>query len=130
MNQEGRVVKILDDARTVVINLGARDGVCEGMRFLVFCYGEELNDPESGEPLGRLEIVRGIGRAKHVQERMTTLTSELTRTETVRRLIPGFEPVGFRMKWAQEEDTTEVVKRFEGVQVNDLVRQLSPPEKA
>jgi len=70
----GKVVKILNPYE-VVISLGAEDGVAKDDEFVVFEQGEEVSDPDTGESLGTLEIVRGQGRAKHVQERLTTLRS-------------------------------------------------------
>lgn len=70
----GKVVKILNPYE-VVINLGAEDGVTKDDEFVVFEQGEEVTDPDTDESLGILEIVRGQGVAKHVQEKLTTLRS-------------------------------------------------------
>jgi hypothetical protein len=69
-----KVVKVIDDFR-VVINRGRLDGVEIGDCFLVYEIGEELLDPDTDESLGKLEIVKGRGQAKHVQQRLTTLQS-------------------------------------------------------
>lgn len=70
-----RVVDIVDEYR-VVMNRGSRDGVKVGQRFLVYGVGEsELVDPDTGENLGRLEVVRGIGNVTHVQEKVATISS-------------------------------------------------------
>lgn len=66
--------------KQVVINRGSEHGVLEGMMFLIYALGDEMFDPETGEPLGQLEIVRGKGYATHVQAKMTTITSK-TRKE-------------------------------------------------
>jgi hypothetical protein len=71
----GKVVKILNRYE-VVINLGAEDGVKESDEFVVFAQGEEVMDPDTGESLGILEIVRGEALVKHVQPKITTLRSK------------------------------------------------------
>ncbi len=71
------VVTVVDKLR-VAINRGAIDGVREGQRYLVYGdSGEEITDPETGEPLGRLEVYRGTGRVLLVQEKMATLESDM-----------------------------------------------------
>ena len=69
-----KVIKVIDEFR-VVINRGRSDGVEDGDGFIVYEVGEELLDPDTAEGLGRLEIIKGRGRAKHVQERITTVES-------------------------------------------------------
>ena len=69
-----KVVKVIDEYR-VVINKGRVDGVEKGDSFLVYEMGEELFDPDTNESLGKIEIVKGRGKAKHVQERLATLES-------------------------------------------------------
>ena len=69
------VVRVIDD-RMVVINRGTKDGIREGQQFLVYHLDtDSIKDPETGCDLGRLEIVRGTGVATHVQENMTTVSS-------------------------------------------------------
>ena len=77
-----RVASVIDEY-TFVINQGASSGVGVGDNYLVFGLGENITDPDTGEDLGALEIVKGRARVVHVQERISTLESALTRT------IPG-----------------------------------------
>lgn len=82
-----RVAQVIDDYK-VVINRGADDGIKEGMRFLVYGIGDEVIDPETDEPLGRLELVRGKGKVIHVQPRFATIESiEQTRIPGANRRI-------------------------------------------
>lgn len=69
------VAKIIDHYK-VVINRGSNDGVNEGDRFLVYEISEEITDPISGEPLGRLELTKGTGRVIHVQEKISIIESD------------------------------------------------------
>ena len=72
-----KVAKVID-SKTIVINRGFEDNVKKGDSFLVYAIGEEIIDPETGESLGKLEIVRGRAIAEHVQEKMSTLKSSKT----------------------------------------------------
>ena len=70
-----KVIKIVDDY-SIVINRGSDSGIDLGARFLIFGGGEELLDPDTGESLGMLELVRGKARVVHLQPKMCTLTSD------------------------------------------------------
>jgi len=83
-----RVASLLGESWSctqVVINRSLNDGVKKGSRFLVYALSEQdLVDPESGESLGRLEIVRGTGVAVHVQDKIATIESEPRRKRGTR----------------------------------------------
>ena len=92
---EGKIVKILDEYR-VVINKGSRDGVAANTSFVIFSVSaEEINDPETGENLGQLELVKGYVNAIHIQDRVTICTSvkmkgkEDNKTETTTQTLSG-----------------------------------------
>ncbi len=70
-----KVVKVIDDYH-VVINRGADDGIEYDARFLIFGTGERLKDPDSGDDLGILELVRGKAKVVHVQQKISTLSSD------------------------------------------------------
>ena len=84
----GQVIQALDEYR-LVLNRGLNDGVRSGDRFLIFALGAELKDPETGEGLGRLEVVRGTGTVVHVQERMATIQSDAFETTSPRTIKRG-----------------------------------------
>ena len=84
----GKVVEVLDEFR-VVVNRGAADGVRNGDRFLIFELGPEIKDPESGESLGKLEVVRGTARVVHLQEKMATVQSDDFETSVPRTIKRG-----------------------------------------
>src|SRR5262245_55255371 len=77
-----KVVSKIDDYK-FVINRGVEHGVKLGANYLVFGLGDHLRDPDTGEDLGVLEIVRGRAKVTHVQEKLATLES----TEVV--ITPG-----------------------------------------
>lgn len=71
----GHIVKALEDDRWI-LNAGLDAGVEAGQRFVVFELGEDIVDPESGESLGALELVKGYLRVDHVQQRMSVAALE------------------------------------------------------
>lgn len=76
--KNGKVVKVLTESR-LVINLGKRDNIAVGDKFLVYEIGEEIFDPDDGSSLGCLEIVKGIGRVSHTQNAMSILDTNMTK---------------------------------------------------
>lgn len=71
------VVKIIDDFQ-VVVNRGFTHGIKANQRFLIYELDPaELKDPSTGESLGQLEIVKGTGKAIHVQEKISTIESDI-----------------------------------------------------
>ena len=74
-----KVIDVIDEYR-VVINRGSREGLKNGMRVVVYAVGkEDLIDPDTGENLGKLEIVRGIGTLTNVQPKIATVKSAMKR---------------------------------------------------
>lgn len=92
------VAKVIDKY-TVVMNRGSEHGVKKGDQFLIYYIDEEeLIDPETGESLGRLEVVRGTGSVIHVQPKMSTLKSNRTvsKERVIRRVQnPSLRNLGF-----------------------------------
>lgn len=72
----GQIVKILDNQR-LIANRGLMDGWAKGDHLVVYEEGEEVQDPVTGESLGKLELVKAEVEAAHVQERMTFLVPRL-----------------------------------------------------
>ncbi len=122
-----KVSKIIDD-HTIVINRGSKQGVKDGERFLIYSIGEEIIDPDSNKPLGKLEIIKGTGKATHVQEYITTITSDMKypRFRTIKRT-----PIG-RSLWdivmAQPSEIEEYLpgedKAFDNIKVGDFARPI------
>ncbi len=127
----GKVVRVLNPFE-VVVNLGSLAGVEKEDGFVVYAQGEELKDPDTGESLGVLEIVRGRARATHVQEKLTTLRSKETQSrpeETKRsKLRAPLEDLSLsRFLGPDEEYVTRLVEvpaPFRNVSVGDLARRL------
>ncbi len=68
----GKIVKVVS-ATDVVIDKGSDDGVQYESRFLVCCFGKELFDPDTNEPLGRVELVLGQGRPVQIMKQISIL---------------------------------------------------------
>lgn len=81
MSITGKVASIIDES-TLIINVGEKAGVEKGVLFVIFEQGEEIKDPESGESLGNLEIVKAEVEAVHVQEQMTIVRAPLLEEQT------------------------------------------------
>ena len=71
----GKVLKIFDET-SLLIDLGRKDGVERGDRFVVLEKGGEVTDPQSGESLGELEYIKTELVAADVQERFSILMTE------------------------------------------------------
>ena len=118
----GKVIDVLDDTK-IVINKGAKDGVIPGNRFLIYREGRELTDPDTGENLGRLELVCGEGEPSHIQDRMTTLTSAKTKTRTAKTVVQnGF--IWGNLPVREEYHPEESVVPFENVEAGCLFKQI------
>lgn len=76
---EKKIYKIASvrDEYTLVLSAGENNGIKKDFRFLIYSIGEEIFDPDSGESLGRLEIVKGTGIVTHVQDKICTLESDM-----------------------------------------------------
>src|SRR6266446_9867565 len=67
------VARVIDPQK-VVINKGAQDGVKFAQRFTIYeLSAEDIVDPTTNEPLGRLETIKGTGSVVHIQDRMAIL---------------------------------------------------------
>jgi hypothetical protein len=66
----GKVAQLIDD-RTLVINRGSDDGVQVGMRFAVLNRrGADVIDPDTGEPIGSVEIDKVVVKVVRVEPRL------------------------------------------------------------
>jgi hypothetical protein len=123
-----RVVHLVDHdyetAFKVVINQGSRQGVKVGDRFLVFARGPHIADPETGEDLGELELVRGRGEVIHVQDNLATLRSvEQTRAVRGKRIVRQSGVLGVLGPMTEEDIPPEQMP-FDNVGVGDLAKRI------
>ncbi len=123
MSSTGRVVKALSEDRWI-INLGLEQGIEANQRFVIFELGEEILDPESGESLGALELVKGHAQAEHVQPRMSILILEkkaaAPAAPRVLSAVLADTTMGAKKKGRRGRDTP----KSQSVQVGDSVRAV------
>ena len=121
-----RIAHVVDDY-TVVLNVGAANGIEIGQTFLIFGLGAEIQDPTTKESLGRLELVRGRGRVKHLQDRLCTITSiETFATDRGRKVIKrqgGFSVLGMGTEEIIENPSTEQ-KEFNAPEIGDYAKKI------
>jgi hypothetical protein len=72
----GKVAAIIDDI-TLVLNVGYEDGVRGSMAFAIFAEQRDIEDPDTGESLGKWEMVKARVEVTHVQAHMCTVSPSL-----------------------------------------------------
>ncbi|MCR9234556.1 MAG: hypothetical protein NXI29_26470 [bacterium] len=124
-----KVVKVLDEY-SIVINRGKLSGVSFKNKFIIIEIGEEIKDPDTGEVLERLEIVKGIVKPKHIQDRISTLVSCETKIEPTRKQVTKSSPfkgLGMGLPYLGETTTETmipgeaVLMELENVNIDDRV---------
>jgi hypothetical protein len=68
----GTILRIFDES-TLVVSIGAADGLKRGDTVVVIERAEEIKDPATGESLGVLELVKAELVAADVQDRISIL---------------------------------------------------------
>lgn len=125
MNRLFKVIKVIDET-TIVINAGKKDEITESSKFLIFELGEELFDPETEEKLGRLEVVKGTGKPIHIQDKITTIRSNIFSYPFEKRRI--IKKTGGLLFNSPHEEVVETgdkkIEPFEKVHIGDLVKLI------
>ncbi len=105
------VVEVLNGYK-VAINRGSLHKITIGQRFLIYILSnEEIIDPNSGETLGYLEIVKGRGKVTHVQEKMSTIESDEKETFSERIIKkPYTSPLAKALSLGFREEEVEIIK--------------------
>ena len=81
-------VAFVPDNFSVVLNKGLDDGIELNDKFLIFGIGSEIVDPDTGESLGALEVVRGRVRVEHLQAKLCTARSvDMTQIPGRKRIL-------------------------------------------
>ncbi len=113
-NKQIVVAAVLSNGR-VIINAGSADNIKLGQSFLIYAMGDEIADPVTQKSLGRIELIRGRGKVKHVQQNMAHVESTETRVRS--RARPMF------IALTGPSDEIEEVP-FDGAEVGDLCRPI------
>ncbi len=123
-----RVASVIDDSR-LVLNVGSNEGVKVGQTYLIYGIGQNVVDPETGEDLGALELVRGRGKVEHLQPTMCTVRSSM------QKKVPGNKKVYRQGKSGLgnffgnpiqevEEGERMIELAFDDAAVGDYARQI------
>jgi len=71
----GKIIRILD-RKTVIVNLGSEHGITEHSIFSIMGEPEQIVDPETGENLGEVTVVKSRVKASEVAEKFTIATTK------------------------------------------------------
>ena len=122
---EGKIAEIID-VYTVVINQGHEHSVEEDMRFVIYDPGEEINDPNTGESLGKFEYVKAKVKVVNVQEKFSTAKTYETYTMTMPAMtLAQLMGQTRREELPLDEETKAgLQKGIRPVKIGDFVRQI------
>ena len=85
---------------------------------------DPIKDPETGQELGQLEIIRGTGIASHVQENMTTVSSD-RKGPTEQRVISRRGPVwAYTVKEEEKIAIPSETEPFDEAVVGDKAKPI------
>lgn len=116
MSKEFKVVMIIDDY-TLVLNAGSTDGINLGDEFVVYALSkEDIIDPDTGESLGKLEMVHGHGKVDNLQEKLCAIKS-IEKKNTVVRIKSHNEGI-------KEEIREEILPFSDYSAVGDIARKI------
>jgi hypothetical protein len=71
---KGKIIRIID-TRTVIINLGTKDGITNDSYFNILGEPEEIIDPFTQDILGSVNIVKAKLKASQAYEKFTIATT-------------------------------------------------------
>lgn len=128
-----KVASVLDKY-TIVVNKGSEHGVSVGNKFLVIGIGDAIIDPDTGQELEKLEIVRGKVVATHVQVKIATMKSyEYEKSSDIKEIKKVISKAGggFAGLMGSQDTTTEsikpgaeLLKPLAGIEKGDLLIKI------
>jgi hypothetical protein len=114
------VAKVIDNYK-LAMNRGEQNGIREGQRMMVYhISNEDIKDPNTGESLGFLELVKGTGRVIFVQDKISIIETDQKKTYRKRIENPS---LGLR-SYKSEVVESDELKPFDNAQVGDLVKPI------
>jgi hypothetical protein len=116
-----------DHPLDVAIDFGRHHGVGPGSGFLIYGYGPDIVQPNTGEPFGPMDLVRERGEVVPVEETLATIRS-IERND-LRLAKLGARQMGARQMCAladplTNDETPPALLPFDGVRVGDVARPL------
>ncbi len=121
---EIKVIKVLEDGLRLVMNKGSIDDIRVGEKYLLFELGEELFEPDTGESLGKLELVKGKGKVIHVQERISTIETIESEKRIYRKTPSAIERAFTPYGGSSGTTTEEALKPFLNPKEGDLLKLI------
>lgn len=129
----GKIAKILSQTK-IVINIGNKQGVKIGMKFVIYDEGEMIFDPEDNQPIEKIELVKGNFEITQVQEKTSIGESYKIETKYFPGLYESLEAMAsFGGKYVENTKVSvpltkaiilEEVKEPTQLKVGDLVRSI------
>ena len=123
---EGKVARVID-SRSLVINRGRQAGVQIGMRFsIVIKDGTTIPDPDTGEPLGTIDLQKTVVKVIEVQENLSV--ARTFRTIPGSKGFAAFGPTPDRDETFKASDTTvneEFSAALSAIAIGDAAIQIS-----
>ncbi|MCK8154417.1 hypothetical protein MYG01_21420 [Citrobacter amalonaticus] len=136
-NIYAKIIHINDDKTQFVINKGSENNINSipsYKKFLIVELGDSVIDPDTGENLGVLEIVKGEAKIFHIQEKMTTLISnEHIQTPAMEEVIykNSRNKTFFGVPVLEQEPSSKIkkqpgkiVKPLVNVKIGDIVKLI------
>lgn len=127
MEKQICIVSVIDDYK-VVLNVGAKDGVSMGNRFLIYTLSDQqIIDPITQEPLGFLEYVKGTGTVTHIQDTMCTIESDKYENSHPRKVIRRNSSYAVLNPLGGSTEETIIEKEhipFDDPQIMDLAKRI------
>ena len=126
-----KIAEIISKTK-IVINKGCKDGVKEGMEFIIYNEGAPIFDPDTGEQLGKVEIIKGRVVVSHAQEKISIAE---TPKYSVRTLDTFTNLQNILVAEKQDElvledqQFKEIELKTRRVKVSDLVRSIPEDNK-
>lgn len=115
------IVKILNENR-IAINRGSIHHIKLNQRFLVYSLSDEIiQDPETKENLGYLEMTKGIGKVIHVQEKMAIIESD-QKSPSTRKTYRS--PFGILYPGEEITEFPGDIKPFDNPEIGDKVKPI------
>ncbi len=133
----GRIIRILDP-KTVIINLGRKDGIQDDSVFSILGEPETVVDPFSREELGQVTVVKSRLGSSQVYDKMTIATTTWVDTKLSRlvtNLLGTMETTRVsvdegELRVKQEDIQPWKAKSESTVQLGDVVEVTIPERKA
>lgn len=132
---KGNVARIMDEY-TVILNIGFKSKVEEGMRFIIYTERDEIFDPISGAALGKFENVKAKVKVINVAENYSVARSDeyeytggiaSATAANIAATLAGYRQIEINKKLPLDEETKRSIVQFEKdavIHEGDLVRQI------